>query len=60
MKHRTKELANYEIFVEGGHVSTVKNITKAFQLRRKYENEGWNVRILKVVPTIMGIFKTEV
>lgn len=50
----------YRIYVEGGHVDTVDTLRKANRLRTKYEREGWNVKIIKYVPTVVGLMGVEV
>lgn len=44
----------FRIYIEGGLSAEVKSRKKAEALRTKYENEGWNVTVTKVVQTIIG------
>ncbi len=50
----------FEIYIEGGFHKTVNSIKTAERLREKYASEGWNVKVLKVIPTIVGDMKVEV
>lgn len=49
-----KESVLYQIFVEGGLHEETRSLKDAIRLRKQFESEGWNVRIVKLVPTIVG------
>lgn len=50
----------FAVYVEGGHNKDVSTLREAEALRKKYEKEGWNVKVLKMVPTIAGYMGVEV
>lgn len=49
-----KSTIAYEILVEGSQHDIVNSLAKAEKIRAKFQDEGWNVRIIKIVPTIIG------
>lgn len=44
----------YDIYVEGSLYDSVTSRAKATRLQRKFEAEGWNVRVVSVYKTIFG------
>ncbi len=50
----------YELYVEGQLVEQFNSYKKANKLRVKYENEGWNVKLVEFRETIIGDLGVEV
>jgi hypothetical protein len=47
-------LPEFHVLVEGGLSDVCRTQRAADRLRSKFEAEGWNVTVLRVVPTIVG------
>lgn len=44
----------YQIYVEGQISDETQSKRQALNLKRKYEDEGWNVRVIEYNLTIIG------
>lgn len=53
-KQVKKQTISYEILIEGGQHDIVNTLAKALKIQSKAQAEGWNVRIIKIMPTIVG------
>jgi hypothetical protein len=49
-----KSNVTYSVWVEGSLHDSGLSRRQAEKLRREFEAEGWNVRVLKMVQTVLG------
>ncbi len=46
--------AIYQVLVEGSLNKEFKSLSAANRLADKYRNEGWNVKVIKMIDSIIG------
>ncbi len=60
LTRRLKMKPLYKIYIEGNFVDETYNKIKVAKLRNKYEAEGWNVKVIKFVSTLLGYIGVEI